>query len=134
MKEQHYKNLAIAFLLIIVWILFLIFNSYDNENKEFSTWSLYFNFGASMHISIILSTVMLILRIVFYKNLKFVNNFFYTFLGLLNMTISMIWLTTLLMKILTIDYTLTEYGIVCWSLTIIILTDLYWPRKLNENV
>ena len=129
MKDQHYRNLAITFALIIVWILVLIFSSYDNENENFNTWSLYFNFGGSMIVSIILGFIMLILRMIFYKNGKLKNNLFYTFFGFLNLIISMIWLTSLLLKVLTIDYKLTEYGIACCFVSIAILTDLYWTKK-----
>ena len=132
MKEQHYKFLAISFSIIIVWILFGLFNSYDEKNTDFSSWSLYFYFGGSMIVGIIISSIVLALRLIFFRKEKFRNNLFYVFCGYLNLIISIIWFTSLLTRILTIDYKLTEYGIPSFCLAIIILTDLYFPRKVTK--
>ncbi len=133
MKEQHYKFLAITFSIIIIWILFGLFNSYDEQNAYFSPWSLYFYLGGSMIVGIIISIVTLALRLIFYRKGKFRNNFMYVFCGYLNLIISIIWFVSLLTRILTIDYKLTEYGIPSFCLAIIIMTDLYFPRKVTNR-
>ncbi|REG98998.1 hypothetical protein C8P67_105163 [Flavobacterium aquicola] len=129
MKEQHYKYLAITFFLIIIWILVGLFSSYDNQNSIFSTWSLYFYLGGSMMLGIALTIIVLALRLIFFKKEKFKNNLFYVFCGFLNMIICIIWFVTLLMKMISIDYKLTELGIPSFCLAIIILTDLYFPKS-----
>lgn len=133
MKEQHYKFLAITFSVIIIWILFGLFDSYDEHNAYFSPWSLYFYLGGSMIVGIIISIIVLALRLIFFRKEKYRNNFFYVFCGYLNLTISIIWFVSLLTRILTIDYKLTEYGIPSFCLAIIILTDLYFPRKVTKE-
>src|SRR6187549_2599151 len=102
MKEAHYKNLSISFALIIIWILGLIFSTYDQRTWLFETFSLYFNFAISILITIILSTLLIILRMIFYKKINLRDCILYTFFGYLNLTISIIWCITLLMEILTI--------------------------------
>jgi hypothetical protein len=134
MKETHYKNLSISFALIIIWILTLIFSTYEQKTGLFETWSLYFNFAISIMGTIILSILLIILRLIFYKKINFRNSTLYTLFGYLNFTISIIWFITLLMKILTIDYNLTESAFTSCFLSIIILSDIYWPRKSNKNV
>jgi len=107
MKETYYKNLSISFALIIIWILTLIFSTYEQKTGLFETWSLYFNFAISIMVTIVLSILLIILRLIFYKKINFRNSALYIFFGYLNLTISTIWFITLLMKILTIDYNLT---------------------------
>jgi hypothetical protein len=133
MKEQYFKFLAITFFLIILWLLAGVFSSYDNEDSMFSSFYLYFYLYESMIFGIVISIIMFILRMIFFRNRNFKKNFFWIFSGYFNMIISIIWITTLLMNIVTIDYTLTELGIPCFCIAIIILADLYFPRKLIEN-
>ena len=63
MKETHYKNLSISFVSIIIWILTLIFSTYEKETNLFETWSLYFNFSISIMGTIILSILFKSLKI-----------------------------------------------------------------------
>jgi hypothetical protein len=102
---------------------------YDVQYSQFSTWSLYFYLVESMLLVCILSIIALTLRLILFRKEKFKNNLFYVFCGYLSMIISIIWSITLLMKIITFDHSLTEYGIANFFLTIIILADLYFPRK-----
>jgi hypothetical protein len=133
MKEAHYKNLSISFALIIIWIITLIFSTYEQTTKVFDTWNLYFHFAISIMISTVLSILMILLRIIFYKKYSLRKSALYIFFGYLNLTISIIWTVALLMKILTINYNLTENALIACCLTIIILADIYWPRKLKKN-
>ncbi|AWA30956.1 hypothetical protein HYN48_13200 [Flavobacterium magnum] len=130
MKQQYYRNSAISFLLIIFWILFGMFDSYDSQSTNFSSFSLYFYFGGSLILSIAIGFLVLVARLVFSKKIKLQNTFLYTFLAFINLTLSLIWLTTLAMRILSFEYKLTEYAIVCCLLSIVMIADLHFPKKI----
>lgn len=132
-KVNHYKNLSISFGLIIIWVLTLVFSSYEQSTQLFNTFYLYFNFAGSIIISVVLSVLVMLVRVVFYKKINLRESALYTFFGYINLIISIIWIVALLMKILTIDYNLTESAIISCCLSIIILTDIYWIRALKKE-
>ena len=137
MKEQLFKNTAITFIIINVWTLSLFFYYILEEPGLFHGFGTLVLYLYSLYFGIGIGTVTLVLRIFIFKkdkSLKLKGNFFYLFAGIFNLNLSIIYLFTVLFKILDINQ-----GYIQWfvlfniSLSISILVDILYLKKIMKT-
>jgi hypothetical protein len=134
MKDNLFKNLAITFIVIYLWTLSLFFHYILEEPgflHGFGTLVLYLY---SLYFGIGLGIVTLLLRIFIFKkdrSLELKNNFFYLFAGIFNLNLSIIFLFTVLFKILDINQGYFHWFALCnFLISISILIDIFTLKKI----
>ncbi|TPG36340.1 hypothetical protein [Flavobacterium pectinovorum] len=132
MTKQHFKHVTLSFILIYIWILYNFFAYY---NGSMSSLTLFFNFLAFVALATGVGILLLLLRITFFrksKQFQLKNNFFYTFVGLFNLNLSIIWIISITMKMINLDFEGLSYVLGNVIIAIFILVDLYYFKEKPE--
>jgi len=136
MKEKLYRNTILSFVLINIWTLYSFFNFLKGKDGLFGReWDLFIYFGWSLIIGCGAGTILIILRSIIGKSnkSKIQNNFIYVFAGLFNLNLFTIWLITLILKLINIDWGyIYLFAIFCAIISSYILLDVYKSR--NEQI
>jgi hypothetical protein len=134
MQQNQFKFLAISFFIIIVWLLCGFLGSYKAEEDLFSAFYLYCYFFCSMLLALALGFIAIILRLIFFKKNRFKYNFFYLFSGVWNLIMCVIWIASIIIKLLDTGYPMTEYILINFLIAGIILIDFYFIRQLQRQL
>ena len=136
-KLQHFKNIIISLLIIYVWILYNFFDYYDSLKYSLSKLTLYYNFIIGVFFGIGIGLVLIISRIALIKRnklkLRLKNNFFYTFLGLFNLNLFIVWFVSIFMRIIDLDIGFTFLILIIFFISVFILIDIYLLKSVAEN-
>ncbi|AWA30978.1 hypothetical protein HYN48_13310 [Flavobacterium magnum] len=132
MKERLYKNIALALVAINIWTLYSFFDYYNATKYSMSSLTLFFNFIDSVFAALAIGIIAVILRLTIFRTKRkklLKNNFFYVLCGLFNLNLFIIWIVSLLMKLLPLKLESTYFMLGSLIITIFILFDLF----LNKN-
>lgn len=129
MTKQYYKNLAITFFISTIWSVYIFFDYYT-DHSFMPGLTLMFDFFISAIFTIGLADINIFLRFSYLRNLNHKDNFFYIFSGFSNITLSIIYLTYIVISNNVREF-FTSFEITtlyCFSnlaLGIFIISDLY---------
>ena len=127
--QEIQKNIIFSLLLIYVWALYNFFDYNESLQYSFSKLTLYFNFLYGIIFSIGLGIILVLLRFTFFRNKKIKklkNNFLYIFSALFNFNFVVIWVISVVMKIIDLDLGIIYLIFVSLMLSIFIFLDIYF--------
>ena len=134
MTKNDFKYSAISLLLINIWTLYGFFVYYTNT-EMLSGWGLLIFFLYSVYFSYGLGILLLISRFLYFKKdkmNKLINNFFYVFAGIFNINLFIIWIISIFLKMLRIEYDTIFFPILNLLISTLIFIDIYKIRKINN--
>lgn len=129
---KTYKNISFSLIVIYTWILYNFFDYYNALQYSFSKLTLYFNFLNGMFLSVGLGIFLILMRTTFFrkKNIpKIKNNFFYIFAGIFNLNLIIIWLISVIMKIIDFDLGIIYLIFMNLIISIFIFADIYLIKE-----
>lgn len=133
MTKQHYKNLSLTFLIIIIWTVYVFFD-YFTETDGFIKLSLFLNYYFAAIISSVLAAINIILRFTKFReknNGIFKDSIFYIFSGFANLFLTIVWFIYLLVTKQPLTETLICLEPACLIINsnlifgVLILVDIY---------
>ena len=106
MKVKYLRNLIHSLIVLNIWTLYCLFNSY--EKQVFYGFILHKYFLKSIVVGIFFGISMIVLKLIFYNLTKFQNvlksTFIYSFLGVFNLWLFAIESILLFMKIIAFGF------------------------------
>lgn len=130
MKNHHFRNIVLSFVLIYIWILYSFFDYYNTDSM--GSLKLFFNFLSSSTCGAVIGVILILLRIIFFRkrnHFQFKNNFIYIMTGLFNLNFSIIWIVSIILKMINIDFEGLYYVFANIIPAIFILIDLYYFKE-----
>ncbi len=138
MDKKHFLYTTLSLIVIYVWVLYSFFDYHHNvyQNNGGSL-SLFFNFLGSVFLAQCLGVIMLLLRMMWFRNQKqfsLKDSFVYIFTGIFNLNLSIIWSITFAMGYLKLEAEGWYYYLGNVVITVWILVDVYVFRKSKNNL
>lgn len=133
MRKQHFKHIILSLLVIYIWVLYSFFDYYNAGSMNSLT--LFFNFLDSVVLASGFGILLILLRITFFrrkKQFKLKNNFFYVLAGLFNLNLSIIWIISIIMKMINLSFDGLYYLLGNVIVALYILVDLYYFKQKTE--
>ncbi len=127
MEKHHFRNISLSFVLIYIWVLYSFFNYYNAGSM--SSLTLFFNFLSAVTCAAGIGVTLILLRITFFRKrnqFQFKNNFFYIMTGLFNLNLSIIWIISITLKMINLDFEGLYFVLGNIIPAIFILVDLYY--------
>jgi hypothetical protein len=134
MTKNDFKYAAISLLLINIWTLYGFFDYYTDTGMLSGLGLLTF-FGYSLFIACVAGFILLLSRFFFFKKENksiIINNFFYMFSEIFSLSLFLIWLTAIILKVLSIDDGTLFYALPNLIISIVIFIDIYKFRKIKR--
>ena len=134
MTKNDFKQAAISLLFINIWTLYGFFVYYTSTGM-LSGWGLLIFFLYSVYFAYGLGILLFISRFLYFKKdkkNKLINNFFYVFAGIFNINLFIIWIISIFLKMLRIEYDTIFFPILNLLISTLIFIDIYKFRKINN--
>lgn len=129
MKGRLYKNGFISLVIINFWTLYGFFDYFTDQHgsfmEGFGVLLFYFN---SLIFSIGIGVLTLLLRVTLFRKQpeKLKANFFYVFAGIFNLNLFIIWIISLVLKVLEVDQgDLVLFTISTFIIALLIFADVF---------
>jgi len=143
MTKQHYKNLSLTFLIILIWSVYVFFDYFSETDGEgFIKLTLFFDYYTAAMFSGVLALINIILRITkFRKNgtENFKDSIFYILSGFANMFLTIVWYIYLLISKQTVSETLICLEPACIIINsnlifgVLVLVDIYCVKNIRPT-
>ncbi len=143
MTKQHYKNLSLTFLIILIWSVYVFFDYFKETDREgFIKLTLFFDYYTAAMFSSVLGLINIILRFTRFRkkgNENFKNSIFYILSGYANMFLTIVWYIYLLISKQTVSETLLCLEPACVIINsnlifgVIILVDIYCVKNIRPT-
>jgi hypothetical protein len=137
MKERLYRNAILSLVLINLWTLYSFFNFLKGQDGLFGReWDLFTYFGASLLAGCGIGAILIVLRSFVFKNSKKTKiqyNIIYIFTAIFNLNLFTIWLVTIILKLLSVDWGyIYLFATTCGVTSCYILRDIY--KSIKDQV
>ena len=140
MKSNFYKNISISLFILVIAIIYLFFDFYltqEQTNTLFKGYNTFIKFTYAVFFGITLGVNLLIARVfllVRNSDYKIFDNFFYTFSGIINIIIAVIWSVLLGVKLLPIGKIFTSFPIGNYTIAAFFVVDIFINKEKPKSM
>ena len=138
MKEKILINAIISFVVLNIWTLYLFFDYFMEKDQIMHSLGLFLNFVYTVMAAVAIGGILLLIRLVSHfqkKSNPLKSNFLYILCGMFNFNIFIIWLTSMVLKILEVGSGRLEvFAFGSLLISVLILGDIYKSGFRGESV
>lgn len=143
MTKQHYKNLSLAFLILLIWSVYVFFDYFtESDGEGFIKLTLFFDFYFAAIFSSVLALINIILRLTKFRKKgteNFKDGIFYVFSGFANLFLTIVWYIYLLITKQSVLESLMCIEPTCLIVTsnlffgVLVLVDIYYMKNIKQT-
>jgi hypothetical protein len=129
MREKILTNVVVSFVVLNIWTLYLFFDYYIEKDQIMHGLGLFLNFIYTVMAAVAIGGALLTIRLIFHFQKKanpLKANFLYILCGMFNFNIFIVWLTSMILKILEVGSGRLEvFAFASLLLSVLIFIDVY---------